>query len=120
VKTVGLKNADLDSAVQHVAQDFFQELTQWTHINRIINQTSAGLQNIHFFIITLGKIAGTIYTNKESIFLEYSAKDIHFSGKDAPATTYYSKLDTKTPKAVGITLNEKIIEDLFMEFFIRR
>lgn len=54
------------------------------------------------------------------MFLEYSAKDIHFSGKDAPATTYYSKLDKKNPKYLSLALNDKIIEDLLMEFFLRR
>lgn len=63
IRTIGLKSAELDSTVKHVALDFFQELTQWTHINRLVNTTSLTLKGNHFILITLGKIAGAFYTN---------------------------------------------------------
>jgi hypothetical protein len=89
-------------------------------LSKVVIKTSDQARAAHWVFITWAKIAGSLTTNGNSIFVEYSAKDIHFSGKNTPATTYYQKLDTKTPKYFGLTLNDKIVEDFLMEFFLRR
>ena len=120
VKTSGLNNPELDSTVQSVLVDFFGNVTDWTHRSEVFKNTSLATSIAQFPSITLAKIAGVAFTNGNSIFLEFSAKDIHFSSKDASATTYYQKLDTKKQKYVGVTMNDKVLEDLLMEFFLRR
>ena len=120
VKTSGINNADLDSTVQSVLSDFFGNVTEWTHKSEVFKNTTRAAAIAQFPSITLAKISGVAFTNGNSIFLEYSAKDIHFSSKDASATTYYQKLDIKKQKYVGVTLNDKVLEDLLMEFFLRR
>ena len=93
---------------------------QWTHLSKVLNLTQSQTKGFHWIAITWAKVAGSFFTNGESIFVEHSAKDIHFSGKNTPATTYYQKLDTKTPKYAGFTLNDKIVQDFLMEFHERR
>lgn len=95
VKTSGLNIGDLDSTVQGVLVDFFGNVTDWTHRSEILKNTTLAASMAQYPAITLAKIAGVAFTNGNSIFLEYSAKDIHFSSKDASANAYYQKLDTK-------------------------
>ena len=93
-------------------------LTTWPHLN--LEGTKGvfyGLQTISFI---LAEIAGRMHTNGESLYLEYSSRDMHFSTKHSDAKDVYAKLDKGKTKYLGVALSDTFLLDFFLEFFDRK
>ena len=66
------------------------------------------------------RIGGRITANENSVFLDASSRDLHLSLEKQDAVEVYSKLKTPVPRYLGISLSDKVLDDLVKEFFRRR
>ena len=94
-------------------------LSDWTHLN--LDGTTEVFYALHLLTYIGTRIAGAFHTNGESVFLEYSSRDMHFSTKESdPVLNYESIPKQDTPRYFGFSLNDKFVHEFVVEFFERR
>lgn len=92
-------------------------MSDWTHKN--LEDVSDLFYAFHAVGLKLTKISGHVSSNGESVFLDSSSRDLHLSTKVTDPIELYQK-SVATPRYFGLTVSDKILEDLVQEFFIRR
>ncbi|CDW89369.1 UNKNOWN [Stylonychia lemnae] len=119
VKVEGLKNLNSKEDVETSLKRFANAFSDWTNNN--MWGSSEQFYALHFLSYVFTKIAGRFYTNGFSCFLDFSAKDLHFSKEDSdPIQDYYADLPFELPKYFAITVSEKFFQEFLQEFYNRK
>lgn len=90
-------------------------LATWTHLN--LNGVSDSFYALHFIGFVLTQISGKMHTNGNSVFMEYSSRDLHFSTKVTDPLDVYSKIPFKEERYLALTLSDTFLQDWINEFY---
>ncbi|CDW87202.1 UNKNOWN [Stylonychia lemnae] len=119
VEVLGIKDKTLKQEIENGILGFANTLSDWTNNN--MWGTSEQFYALHFLAYVFSKISGRFYTNGYSCFLDFSAKDLHFSKQDSdPIQDYYADLPVQSPRYFAITVSEKFFQEFLLEFFNRK
>ncbi|CDW90574.1 UNKNOWN [Stylonychia lemnae] len=119
VEVSGVEDQKIKQDLELSVSNLTNALSDWTHLN--LNGSSDIFYAIHLLSYIGTRIAGAFHTDGRSVFLEYSARDMHFSTRHSDPVENYSKLPkSETPRFLGLSLNDKFLQEFFLEFLERR
>lgn len=74
---------------------------------------------LHFLTFALSQVSGRYFTNGQSVFLQYSSRDLHLSTEKSQAGEAYASLNTKAARYLGITISDTFLQEFINEVMNR-
>jgi ABC-type antimicrobial peptide transport system ATPase subunit len=90
----------------------------WTYKN-VVNVTSGDFFLMHFLFYKAARMAGKMHVTQDSLYFDYSSKDLHFSTIESNPKTVNSKNKIGNRYA-GLSVPDKFMDDFLHEFLRRR